>query len=590
MSVFLAELRRRNVIRMAGLYLVGAWLVVQVVETVLPIFDVPNWVLRAIVTVVAIGFLPALVFAWVFELTPTGLKREDEVPDGESIASATARRMNRAIVALLLLALVCFAVDRFVLSPRRAAAAEAAAPSAPPPTPSAAAKAADNSIAVLPFVNMSSDKEQEYFSDGLSEELLNLLAQVPNLRVVARTSSFSFKGKDVDIAAIAEALNVAHVLEGSVRKSGDTLRVTAQLVRASDSTRLWSRAFDRRMTDVFEVQDEIAGAVAEALRLELLPDQPLTTTLRSTNPEAYAQVLMGAEFLRKGSAADAQRAIRAFERALLLDPGYAGAHLSLSSAYWVLADYSGEEAHRRQALVEAEKCIAAAPGLAGCYLVRGSARISFQRDWAGAKADIDKARTLPYDVYLPNVAFRYLIATGQLDEAIVLLREGVAESPMYSVTWAQLGRMLNAAGKFDEARAALEQAEALNPAWGYTRFHLGANSLLQGRTQEALDIYRRIAGAYGLAGIALAEHSLGHDARSKDALRELVRDHGKGGAYQVAQVHAWRGERDQAFAWLDRALAQDDSGLIFVQADPMLASLVADPRYAALLRTMGLRD
>src|SRR5204863_10017819 len=240
------------------------------------------------------GFIPALIFSWVFELTPQGLKRDAEVVPEESIAPQTARRMNWIIIAVLVLALAYFAFDKFVLTPKHDATRVAAA---------STATVDAHSIAVLPFVNMSSDKEQEYFSDGLSEELLNQLAQVPQLRVIARTSSFSFKGKDVDVAAIARALNVAHVLEGSVRKSANTLRVTAQLVRASDSSHLWSQTYDRDLTDVFKVQDEIAGKVVAALKVTLLPTQDLPKAQRTNNPEAYQQYLQGRYYLNRFSIA-----------------------------------------------------------------------------------------------------------------------------------------------------------------------------------------------------------------------------------------------------------------------------------------------
>src|SRR3982750_3673358 len=311
---FLQELKRRNVIRMAGLYLVGAWLLVQVASTLFPAFGVPDWAVRALVIVLALGFLPALVFSWVFELTPDGLKRDAEVPAEHSIAPQTARRMDRIIIAVLALALVYFALDKYVLAPRLERL------SAPTPAPgTGAAKGVatvaadsrsnnDNSIAVLPFVDMSQAKDQEYFSDGLSEELLNQLAQVPQLRVIARTSSFSFKDKEIDVATIARTLNVANVLEGSVRKSANTLRITAQLIRASDSSHLWSQTYDRDLTDVFKVQDEIAGKVVAALKVTLLPTQELPKAQRTNNPEAYQQYLQGRYYLNRFSIADFEKA------------------------------------------------------------------------------------------------------------------------------------------------------------------------------------------------------------------------------------------------------------------------------------------
>src|SRR5664279_2867268 len=320
---FFAELKRRNVVRMAGLYLVGAWLLTQVAGTVLPMFGAPDWLPRSIVLLLAIGFVPTLIFSWIFELTPEGLKRDEEVAPEQSIAPQTARRMDRMIIAVLVLALGYFALDKWVLGPRWQVRG------------SQDSSATDNtkSIAVLPFVNMSSDKEQEYFSDGLSEELLNQLAQVPQLRVIARTSSFSFKGKEVDVVTIAKALNVANILEGSVRRSVKTLRVTAQLIRASDSSHLWSQTYDRDGTDIFKVQDEIASDVVTALKVKLLPTQELPKALRTNNPEAYQQYLQGRYYLNRFSIADFEKARGFFERATELDPKFPSSWAALSRVW-----------------------------------------------------------------------------------------------------------------------------------------------------------------------------------------------------------------------------------------------------------------
>ena len=248
---FLSELKRRNVIRMAGLYLVGAWLITQVAATLLPVFEAPAWVMKAVVVVLAIGFFAALVFAWVFELTPEGLKRDSEVAPEQSIAPQTARRLDRMIILVLALALGFFAFDKFVLAPKREAALVADAAKTVQ-----AARAADNSpasdksIAVLAFANMSADKDNEYFSDGVSEEILNALANVKDLKVAGRTASFYFKGRNESLAAIGKTLGVAHVLEGSVRKQGNRLRITAQLIRVGDGFHLWSDTFDGTDADV----------------------------------------------------------------------------------------------------------------------------------------------------------------------------------------------------------------------------------------------------------------------------------------------------------------------------------------------------
>src|SRR4030081_1271527 len=268
---FFAELKRRNVIRFAGLYLVGAWLLTQVASTVLPMFGAPDWLPRSIVSLLAIGFIPALIFSWVFELTPQGLKRDEDVKPEESIAPQTARRMNRMIIAVLVLALGYFAFDKFVLTPRRDAALVAATEksvatrSAPESKPAASPR----SVAVLAFANLSDDKGSEYFSDGVSEELLTVLQKIPGLHVAARTSAFSFKGKNATAQEIGQKLGVAHLVEGSVRKAGDAVRIAARLTQADTGEQIWSENFTRNLQDVFAVQTELAETIVEKLRGQL---------------------------------------------------------------------------------------------------------------------------------------------------------------------------------------------------------------------------------------------------------------------------------------------------------------------------------
>ncbi len=266
----IAQLRRRNVIRAAGLYLVGAWLIVQVAGTVLPMFGAPAWIPRSVVVLLAIGFVPALAFSWVFELTPGGIRRDADVDPKESIAPQTARRMDRLIMAVLLLALTYFGFDRLVLAPRRDAALVARTTQQVTASANGQKSKLDpRSIAVLPFVNMSTDAENEFFSDGLSEEILNSLARIDGMQVVARTSSFQFKGKDVDVRTVGARLGVANILEGSVRREGDRARVNAQLIRAVDGIQLWSQSYDRTVKDSLGVQLDIAEQVAGVLDVVL---------------------------------------------------------------------------------------------------------------------------------------------------------------------------------------------------------------------------------------------------------------------------------------------------------------------------------
>src|SRR5947207_15646333 len=276
---FFAELKRRNVVRMAGLYLVGAWLLVQVAGTVLPMFGAPDWLPRSVVILLAMGFLPALIFSWVFEMTPEGLKRDEDVKPEESIAPQTGRRMNRMIIAVLVIALGYFVFDKFVLTPRREAA-----------RPSAESKSAANekSVAVLAFANLSDDKGSEYFSDGISEELLTVLQKIPGLHVAARTSAFSFKGKNATAQEIGEKLGVAHLVEGSVRKAGDVVRIAARITQANTGEEQWSENYTRNLKDVFAVQTEIAQTIVEQLRGQLTGGAANPTTKAEIQAEVRA--------------------------------------------------------------------------------------------------------------------------------------------------------------------------------------------------------------------------------------------------------------------------------------------------------------
>lgn len=324
---FLAELKRRNVIRMAGLYLVGAWLLVQVAGTILPMFGAADWIARSIVIALAVGFLPAMAVAWIFELTPQGLKRDEDVPAQESIAPQTAKRMDRLILIVAVIALGYFAFDKFVLAPRRDVALVTQTAAHVTAEISAKKSRIDSrSIAVLPFVNMSEDKDNEYFSDGISEELLNVLVRVQGFNVASRTSSFAFKGREVSTDDIAKALKVKYILEGSVRKQGDAVRITAQLIDAGSDRHLFSQTYDRKLADIFKVQDEIANAIVTAVRGSVDANaggKAVSVKADTSNLDAYQAYLKGRELFRARS--NLQESMHLFEHAVALDPKFARA-------------------------------------------------------------------------------------------------------------------------------------------------------------------------------------------------------------------------------------------------------------------------
>jgi TolB-like protein/DNA-binding winged helix-turn-helix (wHTH) protein/Tfp pilus assembly protein PilF len=449
--------------------------------------------------------------------------------------------------------------------------------------------AADKSIAILPFVDMSERHDQEYFADGMSEELLDLVAQVPDLKVPARTSCFYFKNKQATVNEIAKALGVAHVLEGSVRKSGNTMRVTVQLIRADNGYHLWSHTYDRDLSDIFKVQDEIAAAVVEALKVKLAPAQ-LVSSHRTGNTESYLQFLLGRQFWNRGTLDGFRRSVEAYGKAVALDPHYAAAYarLALSEAY--LADDTGDAAGMERSKAAAEKAIALAPDEADGYAARADLRASFIWDWTGAQADLAKALAIdPSDSEVQH-RYAFLLANlGRLSEAIAAQRKAIELDPLSSHAWENLGRYQMFNKDFAGADEAMRHALEIQPDSPFGLNQLGALQLLEGNAAKALATFQKVDDeAFRLYGTSMAEYSLGHAKESRQALDELSAKHEQEAAYQIAEAHAWRGERDEAFEWLDRAYEQRDGGLSDIKVNLLMASLHGDPRFQALVQKMNL--
>jgi TolB-like protein/cytochrome c-type biogenesis protein CcmH/NrfG len=453
------------------------------------------------------------------------------------------------------------------------------------------AAASPKSIAVLPFADMSEKHDQEYFSDGLAEELLDLLAKTPGLHVIARTSSFSFKGKSEDIPTIATKLHVANILEGSVRKSGDRLRVTTQLIRASNGEQLWSETYDRELKDVFAVQDEIAAAVVRQLKLKLAPI-PQSAEHRTSNIEAYNEYLLGREFANRSNLDGWKRAIEAYRRAIALDPNYVAPYDGLALAEYYVADDTADAAGYQRAQAAAEKAVELGPDDPNGYAARGFIRLKITWDWAGAQADYEKAIALdPGDARFQQRYGNLLATLGRLPEAIAAANTAIELDPLKAISWENLSEYLLSIGDFAAAHEAIRRALEINPASPYALNDLGALQLFEGKAQDSLATFRRNGAEYfRLYGIAMAAHTLRDPKASRQALDELIAKYAADSAYQVAEVYAWRGERDKAFQWLERAYAQRDGGLTGIKFQPLLDSLRSDPRYRALMRKMKLPD
>jgi TolB-like protein/lipoprotein NlpI len=487
-------------------------------------------------------------------------------------------------------ALAYFVIDKPWISRHALVSQTVTSPAA---VPAAVATVAEKSIAVLPFVNMSSDKDQEYFADGLAEELLDLLAKTPGLHVIARTSSFSFKGKSDDIPTIAAKLKVANILEGSVRKSGNHLRVTTQLVRAKDGEHLWSETYDREIKDVFRVQDEIAEAVVTALKLELSPAQGSSPS-RSSNTDAYLQYLLGQQYFTRE---DYRRAAVAYRNAVALEPRYAAAYAGLVYAEGYLADTTGDNTALGRASLAADRAIELAPDQAAGYAARGYLRTTYDWNWTGARSDFAKALELDQNDPIAEVRYSVLlISVGRFSEAIAMARRAVELDPLAPRAWDLLGQSLIASGDRASSRDAFNHALTIDPAYPYALNDLAALEIIEHKPKDALVVLQRFVGddlvslTFRLTNTAMAEHSLGHAKESQHALDEAIAKVAQTGAYQIAEAHAWRGEADKAFEWLERAYRQRDGGLGSLKSDPLLAALRGDARYKALLKKINLPE
>ena len=461
------------------------------------------------------------------------------------------------------------------------------------------------SIAVLPFANRSSDADDEYFSDGLADELLNVLAKIRGLRVAARTSSSAFKGKAVTVGEIGQALNVATVLEGSVRKSGSRVRIAVQLVKVADGYQLWSETYDRTLDDIFAVQDDIAREVVKELRSTLLGEPPdsgsggevraevaLAARGRGGNAEAHRLYLQGRYFTDRSSLEDTTKGIDYLRRALALDPGHALAWVALSGALAFQAGYGwlALEKGYGEAREAAQRALALEPDLPEAHSCLGRVQLLFEWDWAGADASYRRALAVaPGSADALRGAGNLAEARGRLDEAIELLERAAEQDPLSSATYTQLGHAYRAAWRLPEAEATFRKALEISPDRVVTHLVLATIALMQGRPDEALALARREPAEFArLTALALAFDAAGQKAEADEALAQLETKLGMDAAYQIAVIYAERESLDLAFTWLERARQQRDPGLAQVKREPFFRKLYGDPRWEALLEKMGL--
>jgi adenylate cyclase len=570
---FFSELKRRNVIRAAILYLGAVWAIAQGISQLGPSLGAPEWMLRWFLVAAGIGFPFWIAFAWFYEFTPEGLKRESEIDPAESITHHTGRKLDFAIIGVLAVAVVLLLTDRFVL--RHGVNETTAVP------------IAENSIAVLPFVNMSEDKANEFFSDGISEELLNLLSKIPQLKVAARTSSFSFKGKGVEIPEIARQLHVANVLEGSVRRSGEQLRITAQLIRAAEGYHLWSETYDRKMDDIFKIQDEIAGEVVKELKGKLLGAAP---KVRTTDPKAYALFLQARELGRQNTAEAVAKSDTLLREVLEIDPRYAPAWDRLASNFIAKASFgvlSNQEGYAR-AREAAEKALAIDPDYAPPH-----ARLGYiadaDNDLAGAARHYQRALALdPTDVEVLRNTAGFLASLGRLDEALALNEAVARRDPVNVLALFSLGYYQRMAGRYDAAIASCRTVLSLSPGRGSANYLVGIALMQKGDATAALaEIEQEKSEAWRMIALPMAYCALGRKSEADAALNALIAKYEKDFAYNIAYVYAFCGDADKAFEWLDKAGAYQDPGLSEIVTENLFDKIHSDPRWLPFLRKIG---
>ena len=592
----LQKIKQRNVGRVAILYIVVSYLILEPFEMFFHLLDLPVWTGRTAVALVVLGFPLALLFAWIYEVTPTGIKPSTEVDPQQSIARQTGRKLDYAIISVLAVALVYFVADKFWISKRVAvvtptAAVAPAVISAPP-----GRVISEKSVAVLPFVDMSEKKDQEYFSDGLSEELIDMLTKVPDLRVPARTSSFYFKGKQTTIADIAKMLSVAHVLEGSVRKAGSKLRVTAQLIRVDTGYHVWSQTFDRDAGDIFQIQDDISNAVVGALKVSL-GARALANDGVTSSADAYDLYLLAqSSYDRAASKEDFQKIIDRLREAIHIDPSFDRAWAMLSSTLSTMAGYTYNEPTQgfEDARSAARKAIELNPSGADGH--RALAKILYLHDWNWEGADLEIKRALAVGPDDPkNLIAAGIVAAklGRADESVEYVTKAVAKDPLSNIAVDLLGQFLMGAGKLKESQAALRRAQALNPAYPDAHYYLGKALLLDGKTAEALaEFEREVDPQERLPGLALAYHAVGRGDEADAALRsmESIVSSGTPGAMLIAETYAYRGETDLAFVWLTRSCERREPDCASLKLDPLLKNLRSDPRYKAILKQLKLPE
>ena len=577
---FFAELKRRNVYKVAVAYAVVGWLAIQVTATIVPALHLPDGLTTAVVVLVLVGFPIALVISWAFEMTPEGMKRTADISADEvrSMPYWSKKKFAGFIIGVAIIAAGLFAYQSF-----RA------------PKSTITVKSDNRSIAVLPLVNTSGDPNNEYFSDGLSEELIAVLAKIPDLKVIGRSSSFLFKGKAADSASIGQKLGVAHLIEGSVRKQGDRVRIVAELINAADGSELWSETYDRELKDVFAVQSEIASTVAEQMKVKILGEKTRSDAAPpNENLAAYNAVLESDFYFQQLTAESVQRAIHSLQEAVRLDPNYALAYAKLSLAWRQyaasFAANDNEQAYA-EAKAAAEKAIKLAPDQVEPHKAAGWVAINPDLDFAQAEQEFRRALQIsPSDFGAKSGLSYCLMAEGHLTEAERAFYETLSLDPLSVPIWFNLGRLAISAEHYQEAEQAFRKALQIQP--GVARAHAFLATLDVVRTDPAAatkEAQQEPDGFWRDYAIALAKQVQPDKAAAEGSVKSFCEKYANGGAFQAAILYAVRNEPDQMFKWLDTSFATRDAGLAQITITPFFRPYFSDPRFVTLFNKLRIQ-
>ena len=586
---FFAELKRRNVYKVAIAYGVVAWLLMQVASQIFPFFEIPNWAVRLVVLLLVIGFPIALIIAWAFETTPEGIKRTQA-------ADAAGQRSRGGAWVYIVLIGAALSIGLFFLGRYTASRTYSTESGRPPAT---AGSLPEKSIAVLPFENLSEEKGNAYFADGIQEEVLTRLAKIADLKVISRTSTQQYQSKPGNLSEIGKQLGVAHILEGSVQKVADQIRVNVQLINAITDAHLWAETYDRKLTDIFAVETDIAKTIAETLRARLTGAEQSAIAARPTeDSEAHELYLRGRYFFGKRTAGDLKRANAYFNQALAKDPNYAPAYAGIADSYVLLPEYSDEPPAElfSKARAAAEKALALDNDLAEARVSLGLLH-GADLNLNAAKREFERALELN-----PNYAtahyflgFTVLAPLGQLDQALAEVKRAVELDPFSPIMNTNFGLCYILARRYPEAIAQLRKATELDPNFSQTHIFLGLASEMSGDSAGAIREYEKVyevekanpTGGKDVASPWLAYAYALQGEREKalqllGQLEDLERRNGRVFAYAVAMVHLRLGQREQAIDWLERSYRDKELPISFIKVNPALDPLRGDPRFEKL--------